>query len=90
MFPDVPTFRELGFDMISGAFRGTAVPRGTPEDVRRQVSDLLFAINQEPEHVRQMEEAGMAVLNIPYDDLGPWMARMQETYANIARQLGAM
>lgn len=90
MFPDVPTFKELGYDLISGAFRGTAVPKSTPEDVRRQVSAVLHEINRDPEHVRKMEEAGMAMLNIPYEALGPWMAEKERTYGEIARQLGAM
>src|SRR3546814_18835007 len=29
-FPDVPTFKELGIDMSSGAYRGVAVPESTP------------------------------------------------------------
>ena len=33
-FPEVPTFRELGFDLVSGAYRGIAVPKSTPEPVR--------------------------------------------------------
>ena len=30
-FPDVPTFRELGIDLVESVERGVAVPRGTPE-----------------------------------------------------------
>lgn len=90
MFPDVPTFRELDFDLISGAFRGIAVPPSTPEDVRVKVSDLFEAVAADADHIRQMEEAGMAVLNIPYAELGAWMEEMKENYTNIARQLGAM
>jgi tripartite-type tricarboxylate transporter receptor subunit TctC len=89
MFPDVPTFRELGFDLISGAFRGTAVPKGTPEPLREEISAVLEEINRNPDHIRQMEEAGMAVLNIPYAELGDWMAEKERSYSEIARQLGA-
>lgn len=90
MFPDVPTFKELGFDLVSGAFRGTAVPASTPESVRQQVSDVLEAVNSEPEHIRMMDEAGMAVLNIPYRDLPAWMAERKAVYERVARQLGAI
>lgn len=90
MFPDVPTMKELGFDLISGAFRGLSVPASTPEDIRHKVSDVLEAINNDPEHIRLMEEGGMAVLNIPYRDLGPWMAERKAAYELVARQLGAM
>src|SRR3546814_7091962 len=36
-FPDVPTFKELGIDMSSGAYRGVAVPESTPEELRKQI-----------------------------------------------------
>src|SRR3546814_19420609 len=35
-FPDVPTFKELGIDMHSGAYRGDAVPESTPEALDRR------------------------------------------------------
>ncbi len=36
LFPDVPTFKELGFDMVGGAYRGMAVPKATPAKLRKQ------------------------------------------------------
>lgn len=32
--PDVPTFRELGYDIVGGAYRGVAVPSDTPQEVK--------------------------------------------------------
>ena len=32
--PDVPTFRELGYDIVGGAYRGLAVPNDTPQEVK--------------------------------------------------------
>ena len=49
-FPNTPTFRELGFDWVDGAYRGIAVPKSTPEAVRKQISDLFLKINSDPEH----------------------------------------
>ncbi len=75
LFPDVPTFRELGFDMVDGAYRGIAAPAGTPEDSRRALSDIIAAINADPAFIRQMEERGFAMLDVPYDAMDAWMAR---------------
>ncbi|MGI6574774.1 MAG: tripartite tricarboxylate transporter substrate binding protein [bacterium] len=30
---DVPTFKELGYDLVWASFRGLAVPKGTPEEI---------------------------------------------------------
>jgi tripartite-type tricarboxylate transporter receptor subunit TctC len=89
LFPDVPTFRELGIDMVGGAYRGIAVPSSTPEDVRRQLSDLIGEINANPDFIRQMEEAGFAMLDVPYDEMDAFMAERKETYRGIADQLEA-
>ena len=46
-FPNTPTFRELGFEWVDGAYRGIAVPKSTPEAIRKQISDLFLKINTE-------------------------------------------
>src|SRR3954468_12626845 len=38
---DVPTFRELGIDWVDGAYRGIGVPKSTPEELRRHISDMF-------------------------------------------------
>ena len=48
-FPDVPTFRELGVNWVDGAYRGIGVPKSTPPELRKQVSDMMDAINKDPE-----------------------------------------
>ena len=50
-FPDVPTFKELGFDFVSGAYRGIAVPSSTPEDIRKKLSKIIDEINNDPEFI---------------------------------------
>ena len=87
LFPDVPTFREAGVDMVGGAYRGIAVPKSTPEEVRQQLSDLIGEINANPEFIRQMEEAGFAMLDVPYEEMDAFMAERKEVYRAIAEQL---
>ena len=88
-FPDVPTFRELGFEMVGGAYRGVAVPKSTPEDVRKAASDLLERINRDPAHIKMMEDGGFAMTYVGYGDMAGWMAKQAAYYGEIAKQLGA-
>jgi tripartite-type tricarboxylate transporter receptor subunit TctC len=37
-FPDVPTFKERGIDILYGPWRGIAVPKGTPPEVIERLS----------------------------------------------------
>jgi tripartite-type tricarboxylate transporter receptor subunit TctC len=44
--PDVPTFRELGFDIQMAALRGMAAPKGLPPDIREKlVKAVSDAVN---------------------------------------------
>ena len=66
LFPDVPTFKELGIDLVEKAYRGIAVPPGTPEDVKRVLEAAFKEVNNNPEFVAKMLEMGFVIEN--YDE----------------------
>jgi len=45
--PDVPTFRELGYDIVGGAFRGVAAPVGTPQPVVDRLAKAFTEANKQ-------------------------------------------
>lgn len=87
-FPDVPTFRELGFDLVGGAYRGVAVPKSTPEDIRQKVSDIVSKINAEPEFKKKMEDGGFVLTDVTYKDMPKFMADKKSEYGKLADKLG--
>ena len=87
-FPDVPTFRELGIDWIDGAYRGVAVPKSTPEHVREQVSDMMDAINKDPDLRKKMVDGGFEVIDVSYDRIPAFMKTRTAEYMNSAKLLG--
>lgn len=89
-FPDIPTFKELGFDIVSGAYRGIAVPKSTPEDLRRRLSDIIGAINADPAFQQRMEDDGMALLNIGYDAMDAFLKEKTAHYVAAARAAGVI
>ena len=56
--PQVPTFRELGYDLVEGAFRGAAVPPGTPDSVKKVLAEAFDKVNKDPEFAKKMEASG--------------------------------
>lgn len=86
--PDVPTFRELGFDLIGGAYRGIAVPKSTPVAIRQRISDLFAAINQNPKMRRDVENLGYAPVDIPYSDVMKFLDEKSQEYLKLAREAG--
>jgi tripartite-type tricarboxylate transporter receptor subunit TctC len=89
-FPNTPTFRELGFDWVDGAYRGIAVPKSTPEAVRKQISDLFLKINSDPEHRKQMQDGGYEQIDITYDQVGDFMKKRAAETMPLARQMGLL
>ena len=87
-FPDVPTFKELGYELVSGAYRGIAVPKSTPESMRQQISDMVSAINHDPEFRQRMENDGFALLDVSYDGMDEFLQQKTEEYAAVARRAG--
>ncbi|CAM3976558.1 Bug family tripartite tricarboxylate transporter substrate binding protein [Bordetella muralis] len=47
--PDIPTFKEQGFDIELASLRGLAAPKGLPADVRDKLVDALNKTMQDPE-----------------------------------------
>ncbi|MEO8752379.1 MAG: tripartite tricarboxylate transporter substrate binding protein [Casimicrobiaceae bacterium] len=87
-FPDVPTFRELGIDWVDGAYRGIGVPKSTPPAVRKQVSDMMDAINKDPEHRKRMLEDGFEVTDISLEQMPAFLKERTAEYMNSAKSLG--
>ncbi len=46
--PDLPTFREQGFDVTGGVVRGWVVPAATPAPIRQRLEAALLAIMDDP------------------------------------------
>ena len=84
-FRDLPTFRESGYELVGGAFRGIAVPASTPEPIRRKLSEIVGKINGDPEFVAKMEEAGFVMANVPYENMPEFIARKKAEYEAIGR-----
>lgn len=56
--PDVPTFKEQGVDLLYGAWRGVAAPKGTPKEIINKLHEALKAGFDNPEFQDKMAKAG--------------------------------
>ncbi|MDB6177421.1 tripartite tricarboxylate transporter substrate binding protein [Paracoccus sp. Z330] len=87
LFPDVPTFGELGINMVGGAYRGIAVPASTPEETKQELSDLIGQINADPEFRKRMEDDGYALIDVPYQEIEGFMDDRKAAYQAVSEQL---
>jgi tripartite-type tricarboxylate transporter receptor subunit TctC len=58
LMPDVPTFREEGFDVVMTSERGLGAPRGLPDEIAKRLEDAILKVigtADWAEKVRQLE-----------------------------------
>jgi len=89
-FPNVPTFKELGFDLVSGAYRGIAVPKSTPKDIQVKLSDMIKEINSDPQFRKKMENDGMSLLDIDVHGYDAFVKKMTVIYKKAAQEAGVI
>ena len=89
-YPDAPTFRELGFNWVDGAYRGIAVPKPTPRELQKQVSDMMFAVNQDPEMRRKLTDGGYDVIDVTLERMPAFLAEKAKAYIEDARAAGLL
>lgn len=81
LVPDVPTFRELGINVVSGSFRGLAAPAGLPDDVREK---LLGAIRATFDDEDFQEAARKQVLPLEYVEGDDYRDMVKQIHADMA------
>ena len=88
LLPDVPTFKELGIDWVDGAYRGIGVPKSTPPEVRKKLSDLFAALNADPEMKELAFKSGFELINVPLEQMDSFMKERAKVYGEVAKQMG--
>jgi tripartite-type tricarboxylate transporter receptor subunit TctC len=88
LLPDVPTFKELGTDWVDGAYRGIGVPKSTPPEARKRLSDLWRALNTDPEMKALADKSGFELINVGAEEMDAFMKDKIRIYTQGAQSLG--
>ena len=86
--PDVPTFKELGLEWVDGAYRGIGMPKSTPIELQRKMSDFMAKLNAEPESRKRLEEAGFVLVDIPLEKIDAFMREKTPLIMEDAKSAG--
>jgi tripartite-type tricarboxylate transporter receptor subunit TctC len=88
LLPGVPTFRELGVNWVDGAYRGIGVPKSTPADARKRISDLWRGLNNDPEMKELAAKSGFELVNVGVEEMDAFMKDKTKLYTEGAARLG--
>ncbi len=88
VLPDVPTFKELGYDVVEGAYRGVAAPPGTPDDVVKILADAFDKVHKDPEVKKKMDQNGFKTETMGPEASLVLVKKKMVEYEEIMKQLG--
>jgi tripartite-type tricarboxylate transporter receptor subunit TctC len=86
--PEVPTAKEQGFDVSLEAWRGIAVPRGTPRAVIAQLESAIRATVSSMEFLRASENLGVRPAFLPADEFTSLVAKEDSELSRLLQQIG--
>jgi tripartite-type tricarboxylate transporter receptor subunit TctC len=61
-YPEIPTMREQGLDMVVGSWQGVFVPAGTPKPVVDKLFKVSHEMMKDPQVVKRLGESGIQIV----------------------------
>jgi len=86
--PDVATAREQGVDVSLEAWRGIAVPRGTPRAVITQLESAIRNTVTSADFVKASQNMGVRPAFMPADEFGALIAKEDAELARLMQGIG--
>ncbi len=87
-FPAVPTFRELGYDVVGESAYGIAGPRGMDPEVVQAIHDAFRAAVHDPQHLAVLARFDMPVRYMNTEEFTQEAAFQVEEARRIVQELG--
>jgi tripartite-type tricarboxylate transporter receptor subunit TctC len=87
-WPEVPTARELGFEVALDAWRGIAVPRGTPRQVITALESAIRRTVESSEFLRGSENLGVRPAFLPAEEFSALVAKEDAELSRLMQTIG--
>lgn len=86
--PNVPTFKEVGINLVISSNRGFAAPKATPKPVIDKLADAFKKASADPEYLKQMDKMGLPVKYLGPAEFGMLIKEEYEEYTEVVKELG--
>ena len=87
---NVPTLKELGYDVEYSVNRGLMVPKGTPAEVIAKLNDACAKATKEPEYAKALLSQGTSVRYMDPKGYADYLKKTDEQTKDIAKSLGLL
>ena len=85
--PNVPTFKEMGLDIVLATDRGVAVPPGTPEPVIQKLEATFLEIARNPEIQAEMKKQGFVPVAMGHKESKAYIEKTTEIFKELVADL---
>ena len=86
-FPDTPTLKESGVDMVESIDRGIGLPPKTPESVVKKLEAAFLQIAKDPAIQEQMKKEGFVPLALGHQESKAHIEKMTSVYKDIVKDI---
>jgi tripartite-type tricarboxylate transporter receptor subunit TctC len=86
-FPDVPTFKELGFNIVEAVDRGVIVPPNTPKEVVAKLEAAFLEIAKTPEIQAEMKKQGFVPLAMGAAETKAYLDKLTANYKTMFEEI---
>ena len=83
LLPDVPTMKELGFDMVSGSSRGYSAPKGIPAEAKEKLIAAMKEMAKDPAFLKAAADRALPVDMKYGDDYKAFLKKEETTFRQI-------
>ena len=87
-FPEVPTLKEAGVDLVSVGWFGLFAPRGVPADRLARLEAEMLAAVRDPAVAQRIVESGSLPRALPGAEFGTFIAEEVRRFAELVRVAG--
>jgi tripartite-type tricarboxylate transporter receptor subunit TctC len=87
-FPDVPSFKSLGYEVEYAAWAGLVAPKATPPHVIKILRDAVRQAVKEPEVVNASAKLDTPISYMDADEFNAWWEKDAQRLAQVVRTIG--
>ncbi|MGI9378867.1 MAG: Bug family tripartite tricarboxylate transporter substrate binding protein [Methyloligellaceae bacterium] len=86
--PDVPTAKELGYNVELDLFRGLSVPKGTPDDIKQKLSDAMIKAANSDSFKARAKKIGFTLAPLGIKEFDEKLKKKDADIKNIMKSAG--
>jgi len=89
-FPDVPTAKEQGYDVVGANWRGLYMPAGASDEAKEFWKNAIMKMTEDETFQKTLEDAAMASFNNFGDDMYDFVAGSITDVTTLSKEIGIL